>query len=529
MSTHQELLDRTVPPGWTGAVPGAERAAVRTWSTRHSVMLACLATLLVHLLWLTRRLGPDEGGFAMVARHVRDGGPYLYGPQWVDRPPGLIGLFGVAGRFGPYGVRLTAALLAVVLVAALASAAEAVGGRPAARWAAWAGFAFGASVLLQAHQLNGELAAATCVTVSVAALLRAVRGSPHRAGTVLLGTLAGVCAALAVLVKQSFVDGFVFAAILLTLALLTQNDRFGRRPDKVVVTGFACGAAAPAVTTLARASQHGGVAALAYATFGFRVDASAVMASWSWDAPLHRLGVLALAGVLSGLLLLVVHLGWTHRRRLGDADPLAWAVAGTVAVEALGVLAGANYWRHYLIALIPMVALTAGLGADRRAPGWWRTRLLVAVAAAVTAVASPVAAVAATTGSDEAYPTGIWLAASARPGDTVVVPFTHADVIDASGLTPAYPYAWSLPVRTLDPGLSLLSTTLTGPDAPTWVVRWDNPHAWGLDPDNRIAAALHTHYRRVAEVCGHPVWLHDGLDRPLVATPSVPACGVSAS
>ena len=99
---------------------------------RHSVALACLATLGVHLLSLTRQLAPDEGGFAMVARYAGTSGGYLYGPQWVDRPPGLIGLFVVADQVGPYGVPLVAAVLAVVQVAAVARAAEAVE-QPSAR------------------------------------------------------------------------------------------------------------------------------------------------------------------------------------------------------------------------------------------------------------------------------------------------------------------------------------------------------------------------------------------------------------
>src|SRR4051794_12866779 len=155
---------------------------------------------------LTRRLGADEGGFAMVAQHWHQGGGFLYGPQWVDRPPALIALFAAAEHLGPYGVRLGACVLAVGLVAALAWAADAVGGRPAARWAAWAGFAFASSVLLQAQRLNGELAAAMCVTVSVGALLRAVRVSGTRTQTVVLGALAGAAATLAVLLKQNFVD-----------------------------------------------------------------------------------------------------------------------------------------------------------------------------------------------------------------------------------------------------------------------------------------------------------------------------------
>ena len=186
------------------------------------------------LLSLTRQLGPDEGGFAMVARYAGTSGGYLYGPQWVDRPPGLIALFAVADHLGPYGVRLTAAVLAVGLVAAVAWAAEAVGGRAAARWAAWTGFAFASSVLLQAQRLNGELAAATFVAVSIAAVLRALLVSTTRTRTALLGVLAGATAALAVLLKQSFVDAFVFAGVLLLAGSGTRVNRLTYRPSRVL-------------------------------------------------------------------------------------------------------------------------------------------------------------------------------------------------------------------------------------------------------------------------------------------------------
>lgn len=523
-------------PSSTGGVPtlrSATRArrspdwTVRRFAQRHSVVLACLATLMVHLLSLTRQLGSDEGGFAMVARYWLDGGPFLYGPQWVDRPPGLIALFDAARHLGPYGVRLTAALLAVALVAALAWAADAVGGRPAARWAAWAGFAFGSSILLGSEQLNGELAAATFVTVSVAALLRAVRVSTSRTQTLLLGILAGGAATVAVLMKQNFLDAFVFAAVLLSVSLATRTNRLSYRPGTVLATAlaFTVGAVAPGVSTLAWAAAHGGLGALAYAMFGFRADASAVMASWSWAAPLHRLEDLAQLALLSGLLFLLVHLAVSHRRRLSRLDPLPWAVAATAGVELFGVLAGENYWPHYLIALIPMVALAAGLSVNRRMPGWRWTRRLVVASAVTTALVSPLAASGAAGASGQPYMTGRWVAASAHPGDTIVVPFTHANVITAAGLEPGYPYAWSLPVRTLDPDLTLLTSTLNGPAAPTWVVRWDDPHTWGLDQNNQVEAALQAHYRPVAVVCGHTVWLHNGDSRHFATVPPASTCG----
>lgn len=507
--------------------PPARRPAPVRWAQRHSVLLAVLATMVVHLMSLTRRLGADEGGFAMVARHWQQGGRFLYGPQWVDRPPGLIAVFAVADHLGPYGVRLGATGIAVGLVAALAWAADSVGGRPAAKWAAWAGFAFTASVLLQAQGLNGELAAAMFVAVSVGALLRAVRVAGTRPQTAALGALAGAAACLAVLMKQNFVDGFVFAAVLVGAGLATRGNRLVYRPARVLVTvvAFVAGALVPATATLLWASGHGGVAALAYAMVGFRADASVVIAHWSFAAPMHRLETLALLAALSGLLLIGGHLAVSHRHRLRRLDPLPWAVTATALVELAGVLAGENFWSHYLIALVPMVALAAGLSVNARAPGARWTRRLVVLAAATTAVVSPLAAVHAALGSSEAYTTGRWVAAAARPGDTVVVPFTHPNVINASGLTPGYPYAWSLPVRTLDPRLTLLTATLDGGSAPTWVVRWDQPHPWGLDPADRVDAALRSHYHAVGDVCGHAVWLHDGVSRNLAATPPASVCG----
>ncbi|MGA8995257.1 MAG: hypothetical protein WB441_13220 [Nocardioidaceae bacterium] len=497
---------------------------------RHSVALALLATLGVHLLFLTRQLGADEGGFAMVARWWGAGGPFLYGPQWVDRPPGLIALFAGAGHLGPYGVRLTTALVAVGMVAALAWAAEAVGGRPAARWTAWTAFAFASSVLLQAQRLNGELAAAAFVAVSMGCLLRALRASGRSTGAVLLGAAAGAAAAAAVLMKQNVVDAFVFAVVLVTVGLATSRNRATYRPQRVMVTvaGFALGVVLPGAATVLWAGRHGGMGHLLYAVVGFRADAAAVLARWSWEAPLHRLGGLATVALLSGLLLLVAHLGLRHRRRLRRLDPLPWALTVTVAVEVIGVLGGGSFWVHYLIVFVPTVALAAGLSVNARAPGAAWTRRLVLLAVATTAVVSPVAAVEAAHASSAAYTTGRWVGDAAAPTDTITVPFTHANVISASGLRPGYPYAWSLPVRTLDPQLSLLTRTLAAPGGPTWVVRWDQPQAWGLDPAARVGAALRTHYRAVGDVCGHTVWLRDGLRRSLDATPGRSACGPGA-
>ena len=180
-------------------------------------------------------------------------------------------------------------------------------------------------------------------------------------------------------------------------------------------------------------------------------------------------------------------------------------------MELAGVIAGGSYWSHYLIGLLPMTVLAAGVvaGSSER----WTRRLVVVAVLVTVATAPPLALVAHR--EPAAARVGGWIAASARPGDTITVLYTHPNAAQASGLAPAYPYAWSLPVRTLDPGLTLLRDTLQGQAAPTWVVQWDPLSSWGLDRDRRLAALLESRYVHVADVCGQPVLLLRGVNREL--------------
>jgi 4-amino-4-deoxy-L-arabinose transferase-like glycosyltransferase len=492
---------------------------------RYAVLLACVATALVHLLFLTRKISIDEGGYATVARFAAGSGRYLYGPMWVDRPPMLIALFDLANHLGEYGVRLVATAFAVLLVAALASTAHSLGGRRAAAWTAWTAFALASSAFLEAERMDGELAAAAFVAVSLAAVARAVTRSDGAIATVTAAALGGAFAAGAVLVKQNFVDAFVFTAVLLGAYALTRHQR--RRPAAgrlaLVAAGFGTGAAVTGAAALAWAGDHGGIRALLFVMFGFRVDAASVVVA-SPGGPLRRLVVLTGLAVASGMAVLAAVVAAHQLRRLRGVRPVAWAVAATGVVELVASLAGENSWPHYLIGLVPMVSLATGLAARPSMPGRRGVRRVVVLCVAATAVLSPLAAVHAAEAPSAAYTTGRWVARSADPGDTITVLFTHANVLSASGLAPAYPYAWSLPIRTLDPRLHLLARTLRGPAAPTWVVQWDRPRAWHLDAAGRVHQALHTHYHRLGRVCGRVVWLRADLTRRLTPLPAPSAC-----
>jgi hypothetical protein len=263
------------------------------------------------------------------------------------------------------------------------------------------------------------------------------------------------------------------------------------------------------------AAATGKVHALEFALFGFRAEASAVLAPWSSSADDARLGRLVLLALVSGIASLAVVLALVAPRYLRRHSPLALAVGAAAAVELAGVALGGSYWSHYLIGLAPMLALAAGVAATDRGSGRRLVRALVVVPVAIALGASPANALMHARALDPVGITADWVADSARPTDSLVVLYSHANVLEASGLRPGYPYAWSLPLRILDPHLRLLEARLTSAHhAPTWVVAWDDLQGWGLDANHRVEADLEAHYVEVADVCGHPIWLHRGLSRP---------------
>jgi len=74
-------------------------------------------------------------------------------------------------------------------------------------------------------------------------------------------------------------------------------------------------------------------------------------------------------------------------------------------------------------------------------------------------------------------------------------------------------------MRTLDPELAQLRRTLAGPRAPTWIVQVTGLNAWHIDDGFRLRDLVHDRYRRVAEICGRPIWLRQELSRELAPAP----------
>ena len=91
-----------------------------------------------------------------------------------------------------------------------------------------------------------------------------------------------------------------------------------------------------------------------------------------------------------------------------------------------------------------------------------------------------------------------------------MVLYGEASLFESTRLRPAYPYLWTLPLRVLDPHLTLLVRTLDGSPGPTFVVVRSDLDSWGMDPRGRVARALARHYRLAAHVAGNTIYRRRG-------------------
>jgi hypothetical protein len=454
--------------------------------TRRHALVALLTVVVVasRLPFLDAALSSDEGGFLLVGSQWH-GGSSLYGDYWVDRPPLLIELFGLAGN--AIGLRLLGCLAAALVVVL----ADRVGSVLRTTWSPWpalAGAAFVAMPLFGVRQVDGELLAVPFVLGGLLVGLRAsARGSWP--GWVAAGLL-GACA---VLVKQNFVDVFVFGMVL----LVGRRSRWGQLGALVAggLGGLVAGCALAAIRGTSPAD-------LWDALVVFRLRADGLIGTSADTATSERFGHVLLALLASGAVFVVLAFAWLAVRRL--RDPLVLATIALLGWELFGVVAGGSYWLHYLIGLIPGLVLAVGVLEVE--PGRFRAaaRSLTSyavIAAVVSTIAWQLDAPADST-SDRV---SRWLAGQVRDGDTGVVLYGNPDLLWNAGLTSPYEELWSLPVRVRDPDLVELTAILRGPDAPTWVIAWDDMEAWGIDPAT-AREVVRQRYRLYAEMDGADIY-----------------------
>lgn len=463
------------------------------------------AMVVVRLLYLGEAAGSDEAGFLLVGAGWHHGDS-LYGSYWVDRPPLLIWIMQLAGSVS--SLRLWGLGASVLMVLGVARTAYVASGDRAARWAASAAALFSAAHWFGVPRTNGEMLAGAFVAwgfaLTVQALLR-----PGRLSWA-WGAGAGVLAGCALLVKQTVADGLVFALVM----AIAVGWKPCHRPVAVrVVTAGVAGTLLTVGLGIAAAATRGTSPAELYdALVTFRADAGEVIRTSASDATTDRLVVLLATWVAGGLAFVAVLAIWHALRR---REPVLLATAATIGFVSAAAMLGGSYWAHYLLQLVPASALAVGLVAERMAP-----RLQFALVGVVlVATTSNVfwSFVSPPEHGEQARVVGRWLKASAVPGDSVVVAYGQPNVVAQAGMDSPYPYLWSLPVRTLDPDLSVMSSVLDGDARPTWFVDWSGLDSWAIDPA-ALRPVLERHYRQVSDVCGHRVWLARSRPRSL-ATP----------
>ena len=441
------------------------------------------------LCWIPfagRALSPDEGGLLLLAGQWSPGSS-LYGDYFVDRPPGLIALAALADAAGGGWALRALGIVAVVVTVLLSGVLgrAAAPGRPAAPVLTAATAALLTTTpLFGGTVVNGELLGLPFLLGGIVAAMYAARSGSARPA-LWWGVLAGASGAGGALVKQSLLDVFVFAAVLLLV---------GRRARPLV--GVALGAVGIVVVAVWAASARGtDPGALWDAVVVFRQQAASVIASSATASTPRRLAGLLLALLATGAPILAVVLARRLPGRADDSAPdLRWPALATLAWELVVVLLGGSYWLHYLMGLVPGLVLLTAAACQRPLPG--RRTLLATYGVMAISTVGALVWVAVLPIPRNEHPAVAWLDAHVHPGDTAVVAFGAPNILQATGLRSPYPDLWSLPVRVHDPELRHLTTLLDDPDRPTWVVvAGRSLGSWGID-GSAADRVLADHYAR---------------------------------
>ena len=479
----------------------------RARSFSGTVALSVVLTVLLRAPFFATPLGVDEGGLAFVARHWVRHGSSLYGDQWLDRPPVLVLLVRLAVQAGgATGLRLLGALAAGALVVLVALLARALGGDRAGRYAAVAAAVLASAIGLDAVYTPAELLAAVPATASVLCLVLALRN-----GRLAPLVAAGALATAAALVKQSFLDaGFAGIVFLAACAVV--------RPPRYRWTwpvAWAAGALLPVLAVLV-ASRAGYVDGreLPYALLGFRLEALRTLAGTGGTFVVRFAGLLWPL-LASGLVVALALVPAGLRRLRGDRVVTATLV-GWMAGGAMGVVGGGTYFAHYLIEVVPVSAVLAGVAIAAMPEARRIAVARTAVAAAGALSIGAIAWVAAHQPHRVEHAVGAYVHHHARPGDTAYVLYARANVLYYTGLPTPFPYDWSLMLRAQPNVRPELYRMLESPRRPTWIVSWQEDDRWRLDRNGIVDTLLARYYHPAATVDGHLI-LHRA---PPGATPT---------
>jgi hypothetical protein len=218
----------------------------------------------------------------------------------------------------------------------------------------------------------------------------------------------------------------------------------------------------------------------------------------------RRVARIALPALGSGLVLLVPAVARGLR-----AAPERLVIGVWLAGGLFGVFAGGSYWPHYLIQLIPVMAILAALGLITRTARYRRV-VLTAVAVLTIGGLGVGSAIAGSYHRDDVA-IADYVREHASPGDTINVLYARAGLVHKTGLRSPNGYQWSLMLRTIPAAQAQLDAQLASRARPTWLVRWDDPYRYGVGPQTE--RLVRRFYRPVSSVNGRAILLRRDVDR----------------
>jgi hypothetical protein len=500
---------------WRLRSDAADERRIRVW-----VLGAIAVAWMLRAPFMSLPLRLDEGGLGLVGHAFVAAGGHadgsMYGGLWIDRPPLLILLYGLAQVLGgAVGIRVLGALAAAAVIGLSARIVAQLGYRRAVPIACLVAVALTSSPALTGSFAYPELLASAVVA---GVMLRCLQHLQAPRPIASAWFITGLLATSALLLKQSFLDG-------VAVGLVGATWMARRHGWRATIAPYAGGIAAAAATTVAWAETLGpGTRELTYAMFGFRIaGAEALRASpIPMSVRFHHLAVASIEACLPLLLpaaiaaIVVLY----HRGQRGKALLAAtWLGTGII-----GVLGGGYYWSHYMLQLVPVLAVLAAIAVSLMPRRAAQVAFVAIGAAAVTMTSLP----PLVSGRSHLHQASV-LAASRvvadnrQPSDRVLVLYSRANAAYYTGVRPAFAYQWSLMYLAI-PGVEReLNQLLASPRRPTWIIRWQRPGRFGLDRDGATARLVARSYRVVDTSCGHDVLLERGDTRQVGPRPHLSA------
>ena len=321
------------------------------------------------------------------------------------------------------------------------------------------------------------------------------------------------------MVKQNFGDGVVFAVALLVASLVQRRHARAGTPPVVAAGGVLGGCGGGRGSARLRRLVPGRLRGRPGPTvFGFRGTALDVIEDHSLHAPLLRAA--ALVGLAAAGRGPAAARGAGLRRRCAAGS--AGRRSRGPSARPLASTWSASRWA----AATGRTTCCSWPRCSRWPPGLWAPTRRGCARRSSSTVASAVAATVVVTLDRRGVPqprpaaVGDFLHRSARPGDTATVLFGNADVQQASGMRS--PYDAALDAADAHPRPAPRAAAGGAARSARHRPGWWRGATWTRGtstPTTGPGSSSATHYRRSPTVCGHVVYLHDGVRRTLAPPP----------